>query len=295
MNAVGKGLGTRTAREKSIAYLSLVPIFLFHFVLIIVPSVNTFLASFTDWNGLASREFLGLANYAELLRDPNFINALMNNLRWMAFFLTVPIALGIVLGYVLSGVSRARLVFRAVYFLPYVISAAIAGKIFAAFFNPYFGVNVIFEALELTFLARDWLAPANALLSVAFVDMWHWWGFLLVIFMSALQQIDPMLYESAEVEGANSIQKLWYITLPSIKQTVVFIVLITMVWSISTFEYVWVMTRGGPGSEILSTMLYKNAYLKYRAGYASSISVVQMGLSFLIFAAFGALRRRLED
>jgi raffinose/stachyose/melibiose transport system permease protein len=278
-----------------IAYYSLIPIIGYHFLLIVLPSFNTMLASFTDWNGLASKTFIGLSNYRELLLDPNFSDAFINNLRWMAIFLTIPIALGILLGYALSNVNRARLAYRAIFFLPYVISAAIAGKVFAAFYNPYFGINIVFESIGLDVIAIDWLAPSNALFSVAFVDMWHWWGFLLVIFMSALQQIDPMLYESATVEGANEYQKLWFITLPSIRPTLVFIVLITMVWSISTFEYVWVMTRGGPGSEILSTMLYKNAYFKYRAGYASAISVVQMVVSFLIFAGFGVIRKRLEN
>jgi len=287
--------GNRDKRRLWIVYASLLPIFLYHFTLIIIPSIRTVLLSLTDWNGLATKKFIGFANYTELFRDANFITALANNLKWMALFLTVPILLGIVIGYILSGVKRGRLFFRAVYFLPYVISAAIAGKIFAAFFNPYFGINVVFNAAGLQFLARDWLSPAISLMSVAFVDMWHWWGFLLVIFLSGLQQIDPMLYESATVEGANEIQKFRYITLPGIKPTMIFIILITMVWSISTFEYVWVMTRGGPGSELLSTMLYKNAYMKYRAGYAGAIAVVQMAASFGIFAGFGMLRKRLED
>lgn len=282
-------------RRKWIVYASVIPIFLYHFSLIIIPSVRTVFLSLTNWNGLATKKFIGIGNYTELFQDTNFITALINNLKWMALFLTIPIFAGIVIGYILSGISKGRLFFRAIYFLPYVISAAIAGKIFAAFFNPYFGINVVFNTFGLESFAKDWLSPGLALMSVAFVDMWHWWGFLLVIFLSGLQQIDPMLYESATVEGANEIQKFWYITLPSIKPTMVFIILITMVWSISTFEYVWVMTRGGAGSELLSTMLYKNAYMKYRAGYAATIAVVQMFVSFLIFAVFGMLKKKLED
>jgi raffinose/stachyose/melibiose transport system permease protein len=179
--------------------------------------------------------------------------------------------------------------------LPYVISAAIAGKIFATFYNPYFGINLIFEKLHLDIFATDWLAPKNALFSVAAVDNWHWWGFVLVIFMSGLQQIDPSLYEVADVEGANTLEKMRYVTIPSIKNTIIFIMTSTMVWSIGTFEYVWVMTKGGAGSELLSTMLYKNSLFKYRAGYASSIAVVQAVLSFAILGAFVLLRKRGED
>ena len=275
-----------------IAYASLFPIFLYHFVLIVVPTVRTCVLSFTNWNGLVTKNFIGIGNYVELFRDPNFLDALLNNLKWTILFLTIPVAAGIVVGYILSRISKGRLFFRAAFFLPYVVAAAIAGKIFASFFNPYFGINVVFESLGMKAFAQDWLSPGLALISVAFVDMWHWWGFLLVIFLSGLQQIDPMLYESATVDGANEIQKFVKITLPSIKPTMIFIVLITMVWSISTFDYVWVMTRGGPGSELLSTLLYKNAYMKYRAGYAASIAVVQTLISFVIFAVFGIIRNR---
>lgn len=282
-------------RENRIAFFSLAPIFLYHFIIIVLPSFNTLYSSFTNWNGLGTKELIGLANYQELFQDPTFFIAIGNNLKWMAIFLTIPIFMGLILGYTLSRIKKGALFFRAAYFLPYVISAAIAGKIFAAFYNPYFGINIAFKALNLDFLAIDWLAPVNSLFSVALVDLWHWWGFLLVLIMSALQQIDPMLYESAEVEGANEVQKIWYITLPCIKQTLVFIVLATMVWSIGTFEYVWVMTKGGPGSELLSTMLYKNALFKYKGGYACSISVVQTFIAFVIFASFGLIRKKMDD
>ena len=294
-SAIISGRGRRERRLALLAALTVLPVFLYHFSLVVLPSLQTFLLSFTNWSGLTTKDFIGIANYRELAGDRNFLGAFANNLKWMAVFLTFPILLALLMGYILSMFSKGRLFFRTAFFLPYVISSAIAGKIFVVFFNPYFGVNVLLEGLGLGFLARDWLSPVNALFSVALADMWHWWGFLLVIFLSALQQIDPMLNESATVEGANEIQKMAYITIPSIRPTIIFIVLVTMVWSFSTFDYVWVMTRGGPGTELLSTMLYKNAYMKYRAGYAAAIAVVQMLLSFLIFSLFGTLRKRLED
>jgi raffinose/stachyose/melibiose transport system permease protein len=287
--------GNFLRKQRWIVYASLIPIFLYHFILIVAPTVRTVFLSFTNWNGLATKDFIGIGNYIELFGDPNFIDALLDNLKWTILFLTIPIIAGIVIGYILSSVPKGRLFFRAAYFLPYVVAAAIAGKIFASFFNPYFGINVVLEHIGLKALAQDWLSPGLALTSVAFVDMWHWWGFLLVIFLSGLQQIDPMLYESATVDGANEVQKFLNITLPCIKSTMIFIILITMVWSVSTFDYVWVMTRGGPGTELLSTLLYKNAYMKYRAGYAASIAVVQMFISFVIFAVFGIIRKKAEE
>jgi raffinose/stachyose/melibiose transport system permease protein len=282
-------------KENRIAFFSLLPIFLYHFILVVLPSFNSFINSFTNWNGLVSKKFIGFKNYLELLTDPTFYEAFANNLRWLALFLTIPIILSIFIGYFLAKTRKGQVTLRACYFLPYVISAAIAGKIFAAFYNPYFGINSLFEQLNLGFLAKDWLAPSHALFSVASVDMWHWWGFLLVVFLSAMQQIDPMLYESAEVEGANEMQKLWYITIPGIKKTLMFVILASMVWSISTFDYVWVMTKGSSGSSLLSTMLYKNAFFKYRAGYACAISVVQTCIAIFIFGAFALFQKKFGD
>ncbi len=282
-------------RTNKVAYLIVLPIFLYHFVMVIVPSLNTVYGSFTQWSGIGAKKFIGLQNYYELFHDVEFYGALLNNIKWMIVFLTIPIFLGFVIGYFLSRIKKGQIIYRTIYFLPYVISAAIAGKIFATFYNPYFGINVILEKLNLDFLTRDWLAPKNALFSVAMVDNWHWWGFVLVIFMSGLQQIDPSLYEVADVEGANTLEKMRYVTAPCIKNTIIFILTATMVWSIGTFDYVWVMTKGGAGSELLSTMLYKNSLFKYKAGYASSIAVVQAVLSFAILGMFMMIRKRSED
>lgn len=290
-------LSKKTYQKKELhaAMLALVPIFLYHFCLVVLPSLNSLTSSFTNWNGLLTKKFIGLENYRNLFRDTDFYEAFFNNIKWMLLFITIPVIFSVLIGFMLSHIKRGRSTLRVMYFLPYVISAAIAGKIFAAFYNPYLGINSWLKDIGLPFLAFDWLAPSHALLSVAFVDMWHWWGFLLVIFMSALQQIDPMLYESAEVEGATELQKLRYITIPGIKSTLIFIILVSMVWSISTFDYVWVMTKGSTGSSILSTMLYKNAFLKYKAGYACTISVFQNILALLIFGIFNFVQRKTED
>ena len=99
----------------------------------------------------------------------------------------------------------------------------------------------------------------------------------MVLFLGALQQIDPALYEAARVDGANRLQELWYVSLPGIRQTVAFLLIMTVMWSFLTFDYVYVMTYGGPANttEILATWIYKNAFSKYRAGYANALCVIQ--------------------
>ena len=183
------------------------------------------------------------------------------------------------------------MLYRTLFFLPYVVAPAVAGKIFSAYYNPINGISQIFRQLGWESLANiDFLGnPKIALYAVAVVDNWHWWGFVMVLLLSALHQVDPALYEAAKVEGANKWQEFRYITIPGIRPTLFFIVMMTIIWSFLQFDYIWVMTMGGPAqsTEILSTWMYKNAFVNYRAGYANAICVIQ---SFICVFTYFALR-----
>ena len=261
-------------------YFFALPALLVHLCLVTVPSLSTLVMSFYDWNGLGGAKYIGLANFVEIFSKDRVIGtALINNVKWLAVFITIPIITAFIVSIIVSQIKRGQMAFRTIYFIPYVISSAVAGKIWSSYFNPYYGVNLIFQKLGWTKLANVlWLGdPKIALFSVAFVDMWHFWGFPMVLFLGALQQIDPALYEAARVDGANRLQELWYVSLPGIRQTVAFLLIMTVMWSFLTFNYVYVMTYGGPANttEILATWIYKNAFSKYRAGYANALCVIQ--------------------
>lgn len=153
--------------------------------------------------------------------------------------------------------------------------------------NPFYGMNAVFDKIGLTGLASiKWLGdPKIALFSVAFVDNWHFWGFVMVLFLGALQQVDPALYDAAKVDGANSWQEIVHVSIPGIRQTIAFVFITIVMWSFLTFDYVYVMTNGGPANstEILSTWIYKNAFVKYRSGYADAICVLQCGLCVVLY------------
>lgn len=273
------------------------PAFVLHFLIVAIPSLATFGLSFTDWNGIGTPKFIGLNNFIEIFtKDDAIWPAFVNNLKWIAVFLTIPIILGLLSAVLISKLRRSQMFFRILYFLPYVVSAAVAGKIWVSYLNPYFGINSLFAALGLEKLSNVlWLGnPDLALFTVAFVDNWHWWGFIMVLFLGALQQVDPTLYESVRVEGANKIQEFWYVTIPGILPTFVFVIIMTIMWSFLTFDYVWVMTMGGPNgaTEIISTLVYKNAFIKYRAGYANAICVVQSILSLSTYWIMALLRKK---
>lgn len=269
--------------RKWVPYAFILPAFLIHFLVVMAPSLSTFVMSLFDWNGMGKGEFIGLQNFVEIFtKDTVVRQALKHNLVWLLIFITVPLILGFTIALLVSRLNRGQMILRTVYFLPYIISAVVAGRVWSAFMNPFYGVNEVFAKIGLTGLASvKWLGnPKIALFAVAFVDNWHFWGFVMVLFLGALQQVDPALYDAAKVDGANSWQEIIHVSIPGIRQTIAFVFITIVMWSFLTFDYVYVMTNGGPANstEILSTWIYKNAFVKYRSGYADAICVLQCGL-----------------
>lgn len=270
------------------AYFFILPAFIIHMCVIMIPSLSTFVMSLYDWNGLGNAKFIGLGNFVEIFTKDNVVKlALLHNIIWLLIFITIPLILGFIVAVIVSRIGRGQMFLRTCYFVPYIISAAVAGRIWTAYMNPFYGLNSIFQKLGWEGLASiKWLGDTKiALYAVAFVDNWHFWGFVMVLFLGALQQVEPALYEAARVDGANKIQELIHVSIPGIRQTIGFVIITVIMWSFVTFDYVYVMTNGGPANstEILSTWIYKNAFVKYRAGYANAICVLQCGLCIVLY------------
>lgn len=130
----------------------------------------------------------------------------------------------------------------------------------------------------------------QALYAAAFVDNWHWWGFVLVLMLSALHQVDTSLYEVAKTEGANAWQTLIHVTIPQIKPTIISYFVFVIIAAFTTFDYVWIMTQGGPAgsTEVFATRIYKTTFINYDAGYgaAMSLSVCILALSVYFVLKF---------
>ena len=285
-NQLGKRDKFNTA--KMIPYFFILPAFIFHMSLVTGPAISTLVMSLFDWNGMGGATFIGLDNFVEIFTEDEVVGrAVTNNLKWLMIFITVPIILGFTVSILISNIKWGQMLFRSIFFVPYVISAAVAGKIWTAYMNPYYGLNIVFEDLGWEKLASmQWLGnPDISLYSVAFVDNWHWWGFVMVLFLGALQQVDKNLYEAAKIDGANRFQEIIHVSIPGIRQTIAFIMIMTIMWSFLTFDYVYIMTNGGPANstEIMSTWIYKNAFTKYRAGYANALCVIQSGICIVLY------------
>jgi raffinose/stachyose/melibiose transport system permease protein len=210
-------------------WLFLLPLLFFNVVVILGPSLGTIYFAFTDWSGVGAAKWIGLANFQRMLNDKVFWRAFTNNLVWTAIFLTVPIAMGLMGAALMAPIRRGQVFFRTVYFIPYVIAATVNAQIWRNILNPSVGLGVQLAKLGMPWADFKFFGDARVVLyAIAFVDNWHWWGFLVVIYLAAMQGVDFQLYEAARLEGASRWQEFWYVTLPGIRPTLVFTLLITV-------------------------------------------------------------------
>ena len=290
----------QTFVRKHIGLILLLPALLIHMSVVAIPALSTVVMSLYDWNGIGEAKYIAMANFVEIFTaDEVFWHAMKNNVIWVLLFLTIPLIIGMLVAVCVIRVKRLQMFYRTVIFIPYVIASITAGKIWAALLNPYFGIPSVLKSIGMDGIASiSWLGDKNVVLyTVAFVDNWHWWGFVMVLFVAALHQVDPDLYECIRIEGANKLQEFWHVTLPGIRPTLAFIISLSLMWSFLTFDYVWAMTQGGPGqvTEILSTWIYRNAFNYYRSGYANALCVVQSGIILAIFAVSRIFVKKVEE
>ena len=275
-------------KERILPYLFLLPLLVVNFVVIFGPSVASIFYAFTDWSGVGAAKFIGLANFVRLVADPLYFKALRNNLLWMFIFLTVPISMGLLAASFLASIKRGQMFFRLAFFFPYVLAPTVSVQMWRYILHPSYGIgatlakNFGWQWANIKFLSNT----SIVLPSIAFMDNWQWWGFLAILYLAAMQAIDTELYEAARLDGANRWQEFIYVTVPGIRATLGFTLMMTMIWSFLSFNFIWLTTGGGPAhaSEVMSTLLYQKAFQSFEVGYAAAI-----GLSMSFFCGLVAL------
>ena len=285
----------RRWRRHVAPWLFILPAVLIHVLVIGVPTIFTFVLSLTSWNGFNFGKFIGLDNYRQVFNDPTVALAIGNNLRWMVIFLTIPIALALGVALLVCSVKGGglQMVYRTIFYLPATVSSVVVGRLWQWIYDPFYGVNTLFTSWGLTSLAQSWLSDPNfALYSVANADNWRWWGYLMVIFLAAMGTVDTTLYEAAQMDGASRLRQFWHITLTSLRPTLVFVGLLTIIWSFQVIDLIFIMTQGGPANSTmtLSMWIYQNAVYNYVPGYASAIAVLMTLGSSAFIAGFVYLR-----
>ena len=280
------------------AYLFLLPALLLYAAFVVVPILQVLAYSFFSWDNGIVQEFVGLANYARLGSDKVFWAALSHNAIWVVLTLAFPLLAGLLLAAILAERSpRTIQVMSAIYFIPRTIPLVVAGIIWGWIYNPLFGLlNYGLDMLGLGNLAGAWLAEeSTALVSLNVIGAWTFFGFCVVIYLGAIQSIDPSLYEAAEVDGAPWWRKFRDITVPLLNNSTLFLGLYAAIEAMRFFDLIWVTTQGGPGyaTEVLTTHVYKTFFLVGDFGYAAVLSVVLLVIVLSLSAiAFRLLRAK---
>jgi len=256
--------------------LFLLPALLLNVVIILAPAFLTIAMAFVEWDGASPPTWVGLDNFRAIFTDPIFFSALLNNIKWTAIFLTIPMAMGVGAASMLLVVRRGRSFFQIVYFLPVIIATVVVARVWQGMiYNPEAGLFAWLRHLGLP-MSDPLASPPTALYAVAAVDLWHWWGFLAVIFFAALRQVEVSQIESALMDGAGFLQLMRYILIPAIRPTIMLMMIMTVIWSFLAFDFVYVLTQGGPAyaSEVLSTLSYRFAFYNYTVGPAAAVALV---------------------
>lgn len=278
----------RRGRTNTLAYhLLSLPAVLLSAAIILVPAIQTIYSAFTKWNGISStKEWIGLQNFKELAGDWVFKQAIANNFKWTLLFVTIPVLVAMIASVLMARFHIGSKSFQVIYLVPYLLAPTTNAIIWLnMIFSPNAGLVGFLQKLGWT-ITSPLGSMDTALVGVAAVDIWHYWGFLTVIFLAALRQTPQDQLEAAELDGANGFQTFFSIYLPNIAPTVRLMLILIVIYSFMTYDYIYLMTSGGPAhaTEVLSTYAYTLAFSAFKFGKAAAVSLV-MGL-FGSFAAF---------
>ena len=289
---------TRRAQTR-LGIALITPLMILVIVFFLFPLANAIYYVFVDFNGInLNPPFVGFANFAELFADPRLWPALQNNVIWIVIGTVAPMVIGLALALLMWGVRKGSIGYRLAFFFPYILPGVAIGVVWGWIYDPVRGwLNQALNAIGLGWLTTGWLGnPDTALYAVLATAVWATSGFIFVILLSALRNVDVELVDAARIDGANNIQRIWYIILPQIMPVFLMITTITLVGGFSVFDIIFIMTGGGPAgaTEVLGTYAYTNAFQLNRISYGTTLALVITVLAIPFAVALNRLQRRLS-
>ena len=301
-------------RRQRNAYLFIAPVFIVFLLFMVFPIGYSAALSLTRWNGIVEPQFVGGEHYRRALVDENFHRALLNTLIFTMLTVTISVSVGLTLALFLNSVRFFQRFFRSVFFIPAVVSLVVVALLWKMILNSEVGMfNEVVRGFGVFMEWAGFTAPAWThhqfrfldsshhfvpLLTMTLVNVWGVVGFNTVIFLAGLQGIPSTMYEVAHMDGATWRQDLRYVTLPMLRPTMFFVVLITTIDSLQVFVLPNVMNRGAASTMTVVYYLFQNAFEFYRMGYASAIAYLLFALTLffsIIIRLVMGRRGRAED
>lgn len=260
------------------------------------PIVQTFYYTFTSWGQFGSVTWAGLANYQQLLKDPDIPRALINTCIYAFVSVPVSVGLSIIVAALLNQPVRGLAVYRVLYFLPVVTMPAAVGMIWKWIYNGDFGLlNQLLSVVKIT--GPQWLGdPRTALYAMTAVGVWSSIGYNMIILLAGLQTIPKAYYEAAEIDGASNLRRFLHVTVPLLSPSIFFTVVIGAINGFQLFDLVYLMIGKAsptlPNTESLVYLFYQDAFIYNNKGYAATITVLLLGIIlFMTMIQLWAQRR----
>ena len=284
-------------------WMYLLPGFVLLLVIVIVPLLWNVLLTFTKWRGVGDPEFIGLDNWVKLVGDEDFWTSFTNSVWMVLAMVVVPTVIGLAVAALLFDVvgrkfgGKVGSFLRATYYLPQILPIAVAGIVIGWIVRPgdTGALNQILGSLGIP--SYDWLGQMpSALIVLMVVLVWVQIGYPVVVFMAALQRVDPELYEAAELDGANWFQRFTAITISIIRPEIFVVTLTCTIAALKVFGPVYVITQGGPAGSTIGPAYY--AYLEFftkrNVGYGATIATVLTILVVIVWFVFIRVQTSLE-
>ncbi|MDR2798130.1 MAG: sugar ABC transporter permease [Treponema sp.] len=276
--SVNNSASLRSIRQQAVrvaATLFLLPALFFLVVFIAYPILDSFITSTVQWNGMSrERVFVGLSNWVQLVKDSTFWAAFRNNLIIVFLSLLFQVPFALALATFLDVTEKKGMIFKVIWFLPYLISSVAIGVLFKFALDANYGliasISKLFGGGGVDLLGN----PKAALFTVIGVVCWQYIPFYMVYYLAAYGNIPIELYEAASIDGATRNQYFWQISLPMLRPTIISGATISIIGALKYFDLVFVMTGGGPGvsTELMATLMYKTSFVKFNMGYGATVA-----------------------
>ncbi|KNH16412.1 ABC transporter permease [Arthrobacter sp. ZBG10] len=291
---VSRGNRKQARRNTLIGWTFILPNFLGFLAFTLIPVIAAFALSFMEWTSFMAPRWVGLENFQRMLQSDTFWVALRNTVVYALGHVPLTMALALGLAMLLNRKLKGIGFFRVAIFFPYITSLVAVAVVWNMLFSPDNGpINQFLNAIGIAEApgwtsSSDWAMPAVIITSV-----WRDMGYYMILYLAGLQAIPTELYEAAEVDGASGWQRFWNVTIPSLRPTTFFVVVMLTVSSFKVFDLIVVMTNGGPGraTTVLSQLIYQEGIGEGKFGYSSAISLVL----FLIVLSITVLQFKLQQ
>jgi raffinose/stachyose/melibiose transport system permease protein len=278
--------------------LFLLPAVILFVLFLVYPIFRSVYYSLFNWNGLGpATKFIGLNNFKQILTDQVFLQAIEHCLIIVVLSLLVQLPLALLLAIMVGRDLPGRAFFRSIFFMPYVISEVITAIIWISMFSPD-PENGFINALLILIPGvhpQNFMGDMNQVMVCVFLVLtWKYFGLHMLLYMAGLQNIPRELEEAAMIDGANRWQSVWYVTVPLLGTTIRTTTYLSVLGSLTQFNLVWIMTRGGPvnASEMMATYMYRYAFIRFQLGYGSAVALVMLAFCLIFSVAYQWLNRQ---